>query len=236
MDELSLWVAFAAGVLSFISPCCLPLYPSYLSYITGVSVAQLTDQDRSQALKRNLLIHTIFFMIGFSIIFYSLAFALSFVGDFFKTYQDLIRMLGAILIFAMGLVMLGVFQPKFMMKERRLNIKTKGVGYLSSTLVGVIFSAGWTPCMGPIVILIVGLAATNPEMAFIYMTAYILGFAIPFIVMAFFIGRTKWILRYSNTIMKIGGGIMLILALLLYFDQMTAIIVWMQKVTGFSGF
>lgn len=236
MEQVTLWLAFGAGVLSFISPCCLPLYPSYLSYITGISVAQLKEPS-SKKIRSLTLLHTLCFLIGFSIIFYSLGFTVSSLSRLFVDYKDFIRMMGGILIIAMGLFLLGIFRPKFLMQEKKWNVTTKGVGYFSSILIGIGFAAGWTPCLGPILTSILALAAINPNVAFLYITAYILGFAIPFFIMAFFIGQTKWILRYSNRVMKIGGALMILFGILLYTDQMTTIIIWFTRLTGgFTGF
>lgn len=236
MEELSVWLAFGAGFLSFISPCCLPLYPSYLSYITGISVAQLKDRDRSLDIKKNTMLHTLFFILGFSLLFYAIGFTASWIGNAFKAYDDLIRMITAVLLIAFGLFMLGIFQPSFLMREYKWRVAKKNVSYFSSFVVGIGFAAGWTPCIGPILGAIIAMAALRPEMGFAYLTAYILGFAIPFFIMAFFIGKTRWILTYSNQVMKIGGGLMVLFGVLLYTDQMAVIAAWLTQVTGFTGF
>lgn len=145
-------------------------------------------------------------------------------------------MLGAVLIVAMGLFMLGIFRPAFLMREYKWQVSKKNVSYLGSLAVGIGFSAGWTPCIGPIFAAIITLTALNPEMRFVYVTAYILGFSIPFLLMAFFMGKTRWILRYSEKLMKAGGALMVLLGVLLYTDQMTVFTAWLAKVTGFQGF
>lgn len=237
MESVTLWLALGAGILSFVSPCCLPLYPSFLSYITGVSVAEIQGVKRAANIQRQVMLHTLLFLLGFSVIFYALGFALSWVGQLFSHYQDLLRMLSAILIIVMGLFLTGIFQPKFLMREKRLDLSKNGFGYASSFLIGVGFSAGWTPCLGPILSSVLVMAANNPNKGFFYLTAYILGFAIPFFVMAFFVGKTKWILRYSERLLKIGGVLLILFGILLYMDQMTAIIVWLTDLTGgFTGF
>lgn len=234
---MSWWLAFGAGVLSFISPCSLPLYPSYLSYITGISVAQLQSSDQKNGVRRLTLLHTLFFILGFSIVFYALGFTVSWVGEAFSQYKNLLRMLGGILIMVMGLFLLGIFQPMWMMREKRWDVSKKGAGFFSSVLIGIGFAAGWTPCLGPILAAVLALSLTEPELAFIYITLYTLGFAIPFFLMAFFVGRTRWILKYSNLVMKVGGAIMIVFGILLYTDQMTKIIVWFTTLTGgFTGF
>ena len=236
--EVTWWLAFGAGVLSFVSPCCLPLYPSYISYITGVSVSQLTDRSQPFQIRRATMIHTLFFILGFSVIFYALGFSVSWLGRLFQEYQDMIRMLGGVLIFVMGLFLLGVFRPSFMMRDVRIGaLQKRRLGYVGSILVGMGFAAGWTPCVGPILASVLALSLTDPASGLGYITAYTLGFAIPFFVMAFFLGRTRWILKYSNRLMKAGGALMVLFGILLYFDQMTAIIAWLTQWTGgFTGF
>ncbi|SHE62513.1 cytochrome c-type biogenesis protein [Seinonella peptonophila] len=238
MENVSWWLAFGAGILSFISPCSLPLYPSYLSYITGVSVAQLRDQStQSSEIRRLTIMHTLFFILGFSIIFYALGFTVSWIGQFFSDYKELLRMLGGILIIVMGLFLTGLFQPTWMMKEKRFALHKKKVSYLSSFLVGVGFSAGWTPCLGPILASVLGLALTQPSLAFLYITLYTLGFAIPFFLMALFIGQMQWLLKYTGYVMKIGGGFLILFGILLYTDQLTKMIAWFARLTGgFTGF
>lgn len=234
MADINIFLAFGAGFLSFISPCCLPLYPAFLSYITGVSVGELKSENG--LVQKRSLVHTIFFLLGFSSIFIALGFGTSLVGEFFQNYQDLIRQIGAILIVVFGLMIIGVFTPKFLMKDHRFEFKNRPSGYIGSSLIGMAFAAGWTPCTGPILSAVIWLAATNPNSAMIYMIAYILGFAIPFFVLSFFIGKLGWIKKHNMKIMKIGGYLMIVMGILLYFDLMTLIIIYLtQFYGGFTG-
>lgn len=235
MNDVNVFLAFGAGFLSFISPCCLPLYPAFLSYITGMSVGDMKSEN--VMLQRRSLLHTLFFLLGFSIIFIALGFSASLLGRFFGNYQDLIRQIGALLIIFFGLVIIGVFQPKFLMQDRRFEFKNRPGGYLGSMLIGLAFAAGWTPCMGPILGAVVAMASTNPESSIIYMIAYILGFAIPFLILSFFIGKLKWIRKHSHKIVKVGGYLMIVMGVVLFFDWMEKIIAVFMKVTGgFTGF
>ncbi len=234
-DNLTLWIAFAAGFLSFISPCCLPLYPSYISYITGISVKEL--KDGKGIMQKKAFIHTICFMVGFSVIFFALGLSASLVGDLFSNNRELIQKLGGLLVIVMGLIMLGVIQLQILMKDRKFQLKHKPSGYLGSILVGLSFSAGWTPCIGPILSAVLAMGVTNPEKAVGYISAYTLGFGIPFLIMAFFIGRLKWISKYSSLMMKVGGAMMVLTGILLYTDQMTKITIWLIGLYGgFTGF
>ncbi|MFC4323337.1 cytochrome c biogenesis CcdA family protein [Litchfieldia salsa] len=233
--ELNLFLAFGAGFLSFISPCCLPLYPAFLSYITGVSVGELKSDQRM--LQRRSVFHTIFFLIGFSLIFVAIGFSASFLGNFFWDYKDLIRQLGAVLIIFFGFVIVGVLKPEFLMKEKKIQFRHRPSGYLGSSFIGMAFAAGWTPCTGPILSSVILLAASNPNSAMLYMLAYVIGFAIPFFVLSFFIGKLQWIKKHSLRIMKVGGYIMIFMGVVLFFDWMTKITVYLTSLYGgFTGF
>ncbi|MBW8348982.1 cytochrome c biogenesis protein CcdA [Bacillus sp. IITD106] len=233
--DINLLLAFGAGFLSFISPCCLPLYPAFLSYITGMSVSELKNEQAM--LSRRSMLHTIFFLLGFSVIFIVLGFSSSFIGRFFNDYQDLIRQIGAIFIVIFGLMVTGIFTPKFLMKDRKIEFKHRPAGYVGSSLIGMAFAAGWTPCTGPILAMVFTLAATNPGSGVLYMVTYTLGFAIPFFILSFFIGRMNWIRKHNVKITKIGGYIMILVGILLFFNGMTLIISIFQYFFGdFVGF
>ncbi|MCM3595664.1 cytochrome c biogenesis protein CcdA [Metabacillus idriensis] len=235
MTDLNLFLAFGAGFLSFISPCCLPLYPAFLSYITGVSVGEIKTENAM--LQKRSFLHTLSFLLGFSIIFIALGFGSSFIGEFFFEYKDLIRQIGAILIIFFGLVIVGVFQPKFLMKEHRFELKNRPSGYFGSVLIGLAFAAGWTPCTGPILTAVFALTLSNPGSAMLYMLAYVLGFAIPFLILAFFIGRLGWIRKHNLKIMKFGGLLMIVIGIMLFFNWMTQIIIVFSRMFGgFTGF
>ena len=233
--DINLLLAFGAGFLSFISPCTLPLYPAFLSYITGMSLEEIKT-DKKQMQKRGML-HTLFFLLGFSIIFIAIGFATSFVGTFFIQYDDLLRQVGAIFIVIFGLIIVGIFNPAFLMKEKRLQFKNRPAGYLGTILIGMAFAAGWTPCTGPILAAVIVMAGSNPDAGMLYMLAYVFGFAIPFFVLSFFVTRLNWIRKNSNLIVKIGGYIMIALGILLFFDGLTFIIRILSPIFGeFQGF
>lgn len=235
MSDVNVFIAFGAGFLSFISPCCLPLYPAFLSYITGMSVGELRSENAM--LQKRSLLHTLFFLIGFSIIFIAIGFGTSFIGSFFREYQDLIRQLGGIFIVFFGLVIVGIFKPKFMMTDHHFEFKNRPSGYIGSSLIGMAFAAGWTPCTGPILSSVILLAASKPGSGVLYMLVYSLGFAIPFFILSFFIGRMKWIRMHSAMIVKVGGYIMIVMGIILFFNWMTKIIIVFQSLFGnFTGF
>lgn len=225
MTEVNAILSFGAGVLSFISPCCLPLYPAFLSYITGISVEEI--KENNGLLQKKALLHTAFFLLGFTVIFIVIGFSTSVIGSFFLKYDDLIRQIGSILIIFFGLMTIGVFKPSVLLKDRKMfSFRNRPTGYFGSSLIGIGFAAGWTPCTGPILASVIALAVTNPNQALFYMIMYSLGFSIPFFTMAFFIGKLHWIKKYNRTILKVSGYIMVFMGIFLIFD-------WMTKLTSF---
>ncbi|ASK63439.1 cytochrome C biogenesis protein CcdA [Virgibacillus phasianinus] len=233
MSEINIFIAFGAGFLSFISPCVLPLYPAFLSYITGMSVSEIKEDNIM--LKRKSLLHTICFLIGFSSIFIVLGFSTTFVSEFLTANQDIIRQVGAILIVFFGLVIVGIFNFEFLMKDKKITFKNRPAGFIGSFLIGMAFSLGWTPCMGPILMVVISLTATNPDLGMVMMISYILGFSLPFLILSFFIGKLSWIKRNSAIFMKIGGYIMILMGIALFFDWMTDLTSFLAGMFGFTG-
>ncbi|MEK3889411.1 cytochrome c biogenesis CcdA family protein [Bacillus sp. FSL K6-3431] len=239
MTDISNLLAFSAGALTFISPCVFPLYPAFLSYITGMSVAEIQNGELKG--QRKAIFHTFFFLFGFSIIYLVLGFgtagSATLLENWYFRYGDLIRQIGAILMVAFGLITIGLLQLKFLMKEHKLHIQNKPAGYLGSVVIGLAFAVGWTPCMGPILAATLALVGANPSQGLWYMAAYVLGFSIPFLLMAFFITKFTWLKKYSGTVMKFGGGIMIVMGITLYFDKLTLINSLLQPIFGdFQGF
>ncbi|BCG60113.1 cytochrome c biogenesis CcdA family protein [Paenibacillus sp. URB8-2] len=231
MSNINAGIALAAGLASFISPCCLPLYPSYLSYITGLSVRQLRTGEQRREARFRTVSHTLAFVLGFSAVFYTLGFGAGVFGQFFIGQRELIRQLSAILIIVMGLFLLGIFQPRFLMRERKLELSRRPAGYIGSFIFGIGFSAGWSPCIGPILTAIIALSASEPGTWLKLITAYSIGFALPFFLLAFFVGGARRLLKYSGPLMKIGGALMVFMGVLLFTDQMFRITIWLQGVT-----
>lgn len=222
ISDITLWVAFWAGVLSFISPCTLPLYPAYLSYITGISVQDLKG-TKDRQLRFKIVSHTFFFLLGISSVYFALGLSVTFIGELFHQYSNLIQKLSGVFIIFMGLFLVGILKMEWLMQEKRYEFSKKPVGYLGSLFIGIGFAAGWTPCIGPIMSVILNFSVTNPGQGVWYITLFILGFAVPFMLFSFFIGSTRWILKYSALIMKIGGVVMIIMGILLLTDQLAVI-------------
>lgn len=220
-----LWplIAFSAGLLSFISPCVLPLIPSYLSYITGVSLGEIKDKDRSY-IRRITFAHSLFFILGFSIIFVLLGASATLIGRSLAEYQPIIRRVGGIIIVVFGLHLTGVFKIKFLFREKRLHLKRKPMGLAGSALVGVTFAAGWTPCLSPILstILLAASVQATVGRGVLLLAAYSAGFAIPFlftslVVNSFLVyfGRLK---RYLGAVSFLSGLFLIAVGILLFIN------------------
>jgi cytochrome c-type biogenesis protein len=236
VQDINIFLSFAAGFLSFISPCCLPLYPAFLSYITGVSVEEL--KEKNGMLQKRAILHTTFFLLGFSVIFLALGVSTSLIGQLFKSYNDVIRQVGAIIVFIFGLMLTGIVQPKFLMMNRTFQFRNRPAGYLGSSVIGMGFAAGWTPCTGPILAGVIALGVSNPDAGLLYMSSYVLGFSIPFFIMAFFVGKVNWIKKYNHIMIKFGGYTMMFMGVFLYMNWMTKIISFLTTkfFNGFTGF
>jgi cytochrome c-type biogenesis protein len=224
---VGMFLAVGAGALSFLSPCVLPIFPAYMSYITGISVKELQG-DQNTKIRRQLLSHSFFFLLGVSLVFISLGASASFLGQWAQNLLIgdtglLIQRIAGIFIVFMGLFVAGWINIPTLMKERRLHYSKKPAGFLGTFFVGLGFAAGWTPCIGPIFGSILLLAATNPGQGVFYTIFYVVGFALPFIILTFFLGSTKWIVRHSGVIMKVGGVLMVVMGLVLFFGLMPRI-------------
>lgn len=235
LEQINLFLAFGAGLLSFLSPCALPLYPAFLSYITGMTVDELKAERG--ILRKKAFIHTILFLLGFSIIFLALGLSTSFIGSFFIAHQGLLRQLGAILMVFFGLILTGVLSFNFLLSDKKVRFQKRPTGYLGSILIGLGFAAGWTPCTGPILAGVMALGVANPGMGLFYMSFYVLGFSIPFLIMTFFIDKMTFLKKHGNRFMIFGGILMILMGVLLYFDLMRLIIALLIPLFGgFTGF
>lgn len=233
----NLFLAFGAGVLSFLTPCTLPIYPSFLSYVTGVSMDELSAGTRMA--RGRVLKHSLAFFAGFSIIYVALGLTASALGSFFYSSRGWLPVVGGIFVMLMGLTMLGVNVPglsRLMMRDTRIQLASRPQGYLGSMLIGLTFAAGWTPCIGPILGSVLALAATNPGTGGLLLLAYSVGFAVPFVGMAYALGSVRALAKYSQLVEKIGGAFMILMGLLLATGLMEIMSAWLLEVTGFQGF
>ena len=221
--SLGVVVAFSAGLFSFLSPCVLPLFPSYVSFITGMSVGDLTA-DLTGAARRRVMLHAIAFVLGFSLVFVSLGASFSVAGQFLLDYRELIRRVGGVLIVLFGLYIAGVFKLGLLGRTKQLQLREKPAGYLGSLAVGITFAIGWTPCVGPILGAILSLAGTADTVGrgIGLLVAYSAGLGVPFLLSAFALGVfLRFFKRYRPfiPIVERGAGVILVVVGILVFTN-----------------
>ncbi|MGE0443331.1 MAG: cytochrome c biogenesis CcdA family protein [Gemmatimonadales bacterium] len=224
-------VAFIGGLLSFLSPCVLPLVPSYLGFVTGFTLEEMGNR------RRLAMIHAVLFVLGFSLIFILLGASATALGSALKYYKDVIMRVGGLLIIFFGLYSLGVVRLGFLNQERRMHLEEKPLGYLGSVLVGMAFGAGWSPCIGPILGGILGLAATEADLGrgVLLLMAYSAGLAVPFLVAAAAVERfLDWFQRFRrhiHLVQKASGILLIAVGLLIATGQFTRLAGYLQKLT-----
>lgn len=228
---LGLVVAFAAGLLSFLSPCVLPLVPSYIGFLTGMSLPEIGGRRRTS------LVHALLFVLGFSLVFVLLGATATALGRALNYYQLWLQRIGGLLIIGFGLVCLGVIDVGALGRERRIQLEHKPVGYVGSTLVGMAFAAGWTPCIGPVLGAILGLAATSSDLTrgTLLLAAYSAGLAVPFLIAAValesFLGWFQRFRGYLPWVMRLSGALLVFVGLLMVTGQFTRLAGWLQQFT-----
>lgn len=230
----SIVFAFGAGVLSFLSPCVVPVYPSYISYLTGMSLGEI--ESGGARARAQVMQHAVFFMLGFSVIWVALGLVTSALSGLFYSGRGVLRLVGGVIMVAMGLALLGVLRIPLLQREARVQLARKPAGYVGSFVVGLAFAAGWTPCIGPILTAVLALAASQPGTGVPLLLAYSLGFALPFLLLAYGLGSARWLARYSGLVERVGGGLMILTGVLLATGRLERILAWLIAVTGFSGF
>lgn len=228
-ENISYIVAFTAGLLTFLSPCLLPMIPAFIAYITGISFSDLKDEGKRAEVRKKTIIHALLFIAGFSVIFILLGLTATAVGKALFKYQKFIRIAGGILIMLFGLQLLGVLKLNFLAKERQFRIAAKGASYLGSFLIGVTFAAAWTPCAGPILGSILVLAGTkaNAAIGAKLLIIYSAGIAIPFFITALlinsFLAISEKLQKIISIINIIGGVFLLIIGFLVATNYFTVI-------------
>ncbi len=208
-QDISFFVAFVAGILTFISPCVLPLVPVYLSFLSGQSAEEKTD-------KKTIFFHALLFVLGFSCIFILLGASAGLIGNFLIEKLPLLRIIAGIFLVILGIYVLGIIKIPFLYRMKSFNIFSKAKGYPASFLVGISFSLGWTPCAGPILggILVLTYASCTVLQGTLLLTVYSLGLGIPFLFCALILGRVSKILQRFNKyyrLVEMVSGLLLIL-------------------------
>ena len=184
MNDISFTLAFLAGILSFLSPCVLPLLPSYISFITGMSFEDLTGSADRKRVRNLTITNSLIFIAGFSAVFIALGASSSVAGQILFRYQEWLRIIGGILIIIFGLFIAGFLKLDFLMRERKVHLAGKPAGYIGTFAIGMTFAAGWTPCIGPILgsILLYAGAKGSAVYGIKLLSVYSLGLAVPFFI------------------------------------------------------
>jgi len=237
-QQISGVIAFSAGLLSFVSPCVLPLVPSYITYITGVSFKKLTDAESRSKLRWVTIFHSLCFIMGFSLIFILMGASASYLGQLLAQYQDWIMKGGGVLIILLGIHFTGIINIPFLQMEKRFEMRKKPLGYAGSFLVGVAFAAGWTPCIGPILSTILIYASTSQRLTtgILLLTYYSVGLGIPFFLssLAFnsFLSAFDRIKRYMRVITVVSGLFLIGIGILFLTDTFKEINSFLNSLTG----
>jgi cytochrome c-type biogenesis protein len=229
--SLGLALAFSAGLLSFISPCVLPLIPSYLTFVTGVGFDELGNSRRAA------LIHALLFVLGFTLIFVALGASATVLGRVLIHYRVWITRVGGALIVLFGLYLLGIVRVAAFDRERRVHLANKPMGYLGSVLVGIAFGAGWTPCLGPILGAILTYTAATADLSrgLPLLLAYSLGLALPFLAAAVaverFLETVSRLRPHLARVSQVSGALLVIVGLMMVFDYFTIMATYLQALT-----
>lgn len=228
-ESVGYFSAFLAGGLSFVSPCVLPLIPGYISFISGVSLDDLTNREKASSHLGRVATNTIFFVIGFSLIFIALGASASFVGGWLRDNIAIFNKVGGVLIFLFGLHVAGVFRIRALNYEKRFHTGQKKFGVIGSILIGMAFAFGWTPCIGPILGSILTVAASQGTIGkgIILLAFYSAGLGIPFILTAllfnYLIGFFGFIKRHFRAVEIISGVLLMVIGILIFFNLLNII-------------
>lgn len=228
------FAAFAAGVVSFLSPCVLPLLPAYISFITGYSAAELTD---SKASTKEILYPSLLFVLGFSLVFVALGASASILGQLMVEYKAVLVRVAGVVIFVFGFFMLGIIKVPWLYGEARFEMgSARNFGWAAALVMGMAFAFGWTPCVGPILGSILALAGSTGNVAHgaLLLVAYSLGLGLPFIAVALLFSRMRgtlaWLNRHSLTVNRVAGVILMVVGALIFTGQFGVMAGWLNAV------
>jgi cytochrome c-type biogenesis protein len=243
--NITYWIAFTAGILSFVSPCVLPLIPSYLTYITGLSFKQLDEEHPTAKVRMTVLLHSICFIIGFSVVFVLLGAIAGIASSKFQSHLreglEWVEKIGGLLIFLFGVHMTGLFHFGVLLGEKRVQLHEKPSGYFGTFVVGLAFAAGWTPCIGPILASILMIAATSGHIGegVGLLSVYSLGLGVPFLISGllfhqFLVAFNKF--RKYIRMVEIGTGVMLMaVGIMLMFNLMGHLTMYLYQYLPVQG-
>ena len=228
MHSISFFMAFTAGLFSFISPCVLPVVPSYLCYITGLSFEELAGETKSfQSIKWPTIKNSLMFIAGFSIVFILFGATATSLGQILHIYQGMVRKIGGAIVILFGLYIMGVLRPGFLMADKRIHIQNKPAGLIGSFVVGVAFASGWTPCVGPILGTILLYASTENSVldGIGLLSAYSLGIGLPLFTLSLgfnsFLASYKKIIPYMKYVNAASGLFIIFVGFLIFTNSFT---------------
>ena len=234
-SSVSLFGALVAGLISFISPCVLPIVPGYLSFISGINVAQLKGTDKPEGLARRVGITSLAFVLGFSTVFVTLGAAATLVGYYLQHYKRELGMAGGVVIIILGLHTAGILPIKWLLYEKRAEVKTRPLGLLGAYVVGLAFAFGWTPCIGPILgaILLYASQQETVTQGVLLLSAYSLGLGIPFVLSGLaineFFAAFGRIRRHMKAVEYVSGALLVGVGLLLVTDRLALLAQYFAK-------
>jgi cytochrome c-type biogenesis protein len=235
MLDVSLGGALLAGLLSFVSPCVLPLVPPYLAWLAGVSFEELKDSEVGGAQRRRIVLAAIAFVLGFATVFIGLGATASVIGKTIAQYFDTLSIIAGALIIVMGLHFLGVFRIGLLYREARVQVSRKPVGLFGAYVIGLAFAFGWTPCVGPVLAAILFVAGSEGTAlrGALLLAVYSLGIGIPFILAALFASRfLGWAARFRRHMRKVEmamGALLVVTGVLFVTGQMSTISFWLLE-------
>ncbi len=235
MANIPYYMAYAAGVLSFLSPCCLALFPSYISFITGSSFDTLISHENKREVIGVTMTNSVAFILGFSVLFMLLGAMASWIGQLFLQYRLWIRITGGIVIIVFALFTVGTLHVGFLSKDVRYHFHKKPAGFLGSFLVGLGFAAGWIPCSGPILSSILLYATSEASAAYgtKLLAVYSMGLGTPFLVLGlffnYFLSHMKFLSRHQKIFVYLNAMIMVLFGILLVTGKSAIIINWMPN-------
>jgi cytochrome c-type biogenesis protein len=238
-SSVSVVTAFLAGVLSFVSPCVLPIVPGYLSFISGINVSRLKDGAPDPGLVRRVALTSLFFVLGFSTVFVSLGAAATLVGYYLQQWKRPLGMFGGAIIIVLGLHTLGVFRLSFLLYEKRAEVKQKPLGFVGAYVVGLAFAFGWTPCIGPILgaILLYASQQETVTQGVVLLSSYSAGLGVPFLLAALainsFLSASSALRRHMKAVEYVSGAMLVGVGLLLLTDRLAVIAQYLSKAFPF---
>lgn len=235
LHDVTIWGAVFAGLLSFVSPCVLPLVPPYLGFLAGVSMEELTGEDDNRVASQRVFISALAFVAGFSTVFVLLGASASFLGQFITQYIQFLGYIAGVMIIAMGLHFLGVFRIGLLYREARVHVERKPAGLGGAYLIGLAFAFGWTPCVGPILAAILFVAGSEDSVSqgAILLSAYALGLGIPFLLAALFAGPflkgMKRFRKHMGLVEKAMGVVLVLTGVMFLTGQMAVLSYWLLE-------